>query len=169
MATFHCHCIKAHGGNPLRLSLIQPHKPAHFVGYWFPPWASQFPHRLIWGPPWGQSPPSFRYWGLHGGPHGGPNGGQFPPWGTTFFLTLFCRVNTPSRGSPIFVRVRMYPYFVHTKFEVNWCKGYRVIRVGRIAGPHGQLGHFTQSQFSGDLVIFKHFEKYLFRKMHSYS
>ena len=46
----------------------------------------------------------------------------------------------------------MYPYFVHTKFEVNWCKGYRVIGVGRIAGPHGQLGHFTQSQFSGDLV-----------------
>ena len=65
----------------MRLSLIQPHKAAHFVGHWFPPWALQFPHRLIWGPPWGQSPPSFRYWGLHGaplGPHGAPHGA---PWG----------------------------------------------------------------------------------------
>ena len=79
IADIHCHCIKAHGGNPLRLSLIQPHKAAHFVGHWFPPWALQFPHRLIWGPPWGQSPPSFRYWGLHGGPHGAPWGAQWGP------------------------------------------------------------------------------------------
>ena len=47
----------------------------------------------------------------------------------------------------------MYPYFVHAKFQVNWLKGYRVTGVRRITGPHGQLGHFTQSQFSGDLVL----------------
>ena len=114
------------------------------------PHGGKVPHPQILGTPWG--PP----WGPMGrpmGPHGGPNGGQFPPWGTTFFLTLFWRVNTPSRESPIFVGVRMYPYFLHTKFEVNWCKGYRVIGVGKILGPHGQLGHFAQSQFSGDLVI----------------
>ena len=113
------------------------------------PMGAKSPILQILGPPWG--PP----WGPMGrpmGPHGGPNGGQFPPWGTTFFLTLFWRVNTPSRESPIYVRVCMYPYFVHAKFQVNWWKGYRVTGVRRITGPHGQLGHFTQSQFSGDLV-----------------
>ena len=78
------------------------------------PMGAKSPILQILGPPWG--PP----WGPMGrpmGPHGGPNGGQFPPWGTTFFLTLFWRVNTPSRESPIYVRVRMYPYFVHAKIS----------------------------------------------------
>ena len=89
MGTFHCRNIKANGGDPLHLSLNKLHRVAKYGGHWFPPWASQSPHRLIWGPPWGQSPPSFRYWGPHWVPHGGPNGGLFPLWGPTFFLTLF--------------------------------------------------------------------------------
>ena len=64
----------------------RPYKAAHFVGHWFPPWASQFPHRLIWGPPWGQSPPSSDIgdpmgspMGPHGAPHGAPWGAQWGP------------------------------------------------------------------------------------------
>ena len=40
--------------------------------------------------PWGNSDLRFHlYMGYDMKHYGGPNGGQFPPWGTTFFLTLF--------------------------------------------------------------------------------